>query len=70
MLGYRHWSGLCVVVFDENNLPLSHLHPNAKPQLRTDILLLPPTLCNSHENVLVDHPRANGANPGSEFTGV
>jgi hypothetical protein len=48
-------------MFDESSLPFSHLHP---------ILLLPPTLRNSHEDVLVDLPRANGANLGSKFIGV
>jgi hypothetical protein len=31
------------VVFDEGVLPFSQLHPNAGPQLRAEILLLPPT---------------------------
>jgi hypothetical protein len=54
------------VLFDENVCPFSQLHPNVGSQLRTKILLLPPSLRNSHEGVLVDDHCANGANPSSE----
>jgi hypothetical protein len=47
------------VVFDKNVFPFSQLHPNAGAQLRAQILLLPPTLCNSL-----------GANPGLEIAGA
>jgi hypothetical protein len=32
------------VVFDENVYPFAHLHPNAGAKLRSEILLLPPSL--------------------------
>jgi hypothetical protein len=50
---------------------LSQLHPNAGSQLHAEILLLPSTLLNFHEDALVDDHRANGANHGAdEFDGV
>jgi hypothetical protein len=58
------------VVFDESVFSFSNLHPNVGPQLHAEIMLLRPTLRNSHEDVLVDDHRANGANLGSEFNGV
>jgi hypothetical protein len=58
-------------VFDETIFPFSQLHPNAGSQLRAEILLLPLTLRNFHEDALVDDHRDNGANPGAaEFDGV
>jgi hypothetical protein len=53
------------VVFDEIIFPFSQLHPNAGSHLHVEILLLPPTLCNFHEDALVDDHRANGTNPGT-----
>jgi hypothetical protein len=58
-------------MFDETIFPFSQLHPNAGSQLHAEILLLPPTLRNFHEDALVDDHRDNGANPGAtEFDGV
>jgi hypothetical protein len=50
------------VVFDENELPFSQLHPNVGSQLCAEILLLPPMLRNSHEPGLVEGHRTIGAN--------
>jgi hypothetical protein len=58
------------VVFDENVFPFTQLHSNAGVHLRAEILLLPPTLCNTHEYEQVDKLMANGANPGAENGGV
>jgi hypothetical protein len=55
-----------VVVFDENDFPFSQLHPNVGSQLRSEILLLPPALRNSHEHGLVDGQGSNGTNLGTE----
>jgi hypothetical protein len=52
-------------VFDETVFPFSQLHPNAGSQLHAEILVLPPTLRNSHEDDLVGGHRTNGANLGS-----
>jgi hypothetical protein len=35
------------IVFDENIFPFSKLHPNAGAKLRSEILLLPPSLVSS-----------------------
>jgi hypothetical protein len=43
----------------------SQLHPNGGAQLRSEILLLPPPLCNSYEGELVATGRANSANPSN-----
>jgi hypothetical protein len=54
------------VVFDESVFPFSTLHPNAGAQLYSKIQLLPPTLCNSIGDDLVDGLMANGVNPVAE----
>jgi hypothetical protein len=45
------------VVFDENVFPFSKLHSNAGARLRSEILLLPPSLLNSsvEEQTVDDH---------------
>jgi hypothetical protein len=58
------------VIFDENNFPFSELHPNARAQLRAEILLLHPMLHNSYGTDIVADHRAHGANPGAEHGGV
>jgi hypothetical protein len=50
-------------VFDENDFPFSQLHSNAGAQLRANILLLPPMLCNSHGDDVVAGHLAHGVNP-------
>jgi hypothetical protein len=57
-------------VFDENVFPFTQLHSNAGLQLHAKILLLPPTLRNTHEYEQVDELMANGANPGAEYGSV
>jgi hypothetical protein len=58
------------VVFDENIFPFFELHAHAGAQLHVKILLLPPSLHNFHGHGVVANHRANGADPGSEFTGM
>jgi hypothetical protein len=36
------------VLFDDTIFPFSELHPNARVQLRSEIMLLPPTLIPLH----------------------
>lgn len=42
------------VIFDETGFPFSELHPNAGTQLRSEILLLRPTLRNPQGNIGAD----------------
>jgi histone deacetylase 1/2 len=51
------------VIFDEDIFPFSHLHSNAGARLRSEILLLPPSLQNpSSRNEFVDDHVSNGEN--------
>jgi hypothetical protein len=57
------------VVFDEDVLPFSKLHPNAGARLRSEILLLPSALPNtSSGDESVGDSMTNAANP--EFFGA
>jgi hypothetical protein len=51
------------VVFDEDILPFSKLHPNAGARLRSEILLLPSHLLNPSGDESVVDSMTNGANP-------
>jgi hypothetical protein len=51
------------VVFDEDTLPFSKLHPNAGARLRSEILLLPSHLPNPSGDESVVDSMTNGANP-------
>jgi hypothetical protein len=44
----------CDVIFDEIIFPFSSLHPNIGAHLKADILLLHPTLHNSHKGIGVE----------------
>lgn len=55
------------VVFDENIFPFSKLLPNVGPRLRSEVLLLPPSLLNptpGHEHVDDHRPNATDHMPG------
>jgi hypothetical protein len=52
------------VVFDKNIFPFSKLHPNAGARIRSEILLLPPSLISSE---IPSRGVNNLDNPGSNF---
>jgi hypothetical protein len=43
-------------IFDESMFPFSSMHANGGAQLKAEIILLPPTLCNIHEGGDVEGP--------------
>jgi hypothetical protein len=53
------------VIFDESVFPFSSLHANVGAQLKAEILLLHPTLCNHHGGEGVDVP--NMSNSADSF---
>lgn len=65
------------VIFDEQVFPFSKLHPNAGALLRSQVLLLPPSLLNSssinHEGQQIPGPNMSNtllnAHENSEFFG-
>jgi hypothetical protein len=55
------------VIFDETVFPFASLHPNARAQLKAEILLLHPTLHNAQGEGHVDAPNmSNSANSAPE----
>jgi hypothetical protein len=60
------------IIFDENIFPFANLHSNAGARLRSEILLLPPTLCSpesSHKGgeIPINH-MVTVSNPDSNFS--